>query len=331
MTRGAGRRSRRSSRSLISVPLATLAAVAPGPARRPRRPRRLGASASGMPAFWFGIVLIEIFAMHLQAAAGRRLGPSSRPAPRVADPARRSPRRSRSCRSSSAACASACSRCSTPTSSPPRAPRACGEPRVLFAHVARNALDPDADAARPQHRLPGRQHGRSSSSVFALNGLGSLLLDVDHQPRLPGGAGDHARAGDGRRARQPAHRPARGPPRPEDPPAMSAVDRSPSASARRARAPPRSGAALRALPDAHRRRCMLSGADRARGRPRAADQPVRARPARTCPHPRRARRGTTCSAPTSSAATSSRGCSTPGGPTSRSACSRSSSRSASAR
>ena len=32
----------------------------------------------GMPAFWFGIVLIEVFALHLQAAAGRRLGQLAR-------------------------------------------------------------------------------------------------------------------------------------------------------------------------------------------------------------------------------------------------------------
>ena len=95
-----------------------------------------------------------------------------------------------------------------------------GELRVLFAHVARNALVPTVT-------LLGLNIAYLIGStviveqVFNLNGLGSLLLELDPQPRLPRRTGHHPRAGRRRRAAQPGHRPGRRPPRPEDPAAMS--------------------------------------------------------------------------------------------------------------
>ena len=80
--------------------------LAQGPSCRSGR-AGISVTGLGLPAFWFGIVLIEIFALRAPSAARSAAGETSfgRP-PRGARPARPHRRRSRSCRSSSARCAS---------------------------------------------------------------------------------------------------------------------------------------------------------------------------------------------------------------------------------
>ena len=113
------------------------------------------------------------------------------------------------------------------------------EPRVLFVHVDAQRDHPDADAARPQHRVPGRQHG-DRREVFALNGLGALLLDSITNRDYPVVQAVDARAWRPRSSLiNLAHRSAQRAPRSEDPAAMSAT--APSSNV----APPRSRGSCR--------------------------------------------------------------------------------------
>jgi peptide/nickel transport system permease protein len=160
---------------LITVPLATLAA-----ARRDgladHLVRAVTVAGLGMPSFWFGIVLIEIFALRLHAlpVGGSGAGPASFARslvlPGLTAALAIVPLLVRSLRvgmievldSDFIATARA---------------KGLREPRVLVWHVARNAVIPTLT-------LLGLNIAFLVGStvvverVFALNGLGSLLLDA---------------------------------------------------------------------------------------------------------------------------------------------------------
>ena len=160
---------------VISVPLATVAAA------RKERPvdhlvRGLSVLGLGMPAFWFGIVLIEVFAVHLKllpvggwgSSAGQHLEGLILPALTASFAI--VPILVRSLRVGMAEVLDA-EFIATVRS------KGVGEGRVLFAHVARNALIPTLT-------LLGINVAFLVGStviveqVFDLNGLGSLLLDA---------------------------------------------------------------------------------------------------------------------------------------------------------
>jgi peptide/nickel transport system permease protein len=160
---------------VIAVPLATLAA-----ARKDRFAdhlvRGLSVVGLGMPAFWFGIVLIEVFAVHLRLLpVGGWGGSFPRHLESLVLPALTAafaivPILVRSLRVGMAEVLDA------EFIATVRA-KGVGELRVLFAHVARNALIPTLT-------LLGINVAFLVGStviveqVFDLNGLGSLLLDA---------------------------------------------------------------------------------------------------------------------------------------------------------
>ena len=131
-----------------------------------------------MPAFWFGIVLIEIFALHLHVLARRRLSGGffgqhleSLVLPALTASFAIVPMLVRSLRVGMVEVLDA------DFIAAARA-KGLGELRVLFSHVARNALIPTLTLLGLNIAYPHRQHGRSSSRSSTLNGLGSLLLDA---------------------------------------------------------------------------------------------------------------------------------------------------------
>jgi peptide/nickel transport system permease protein len=159
---------------LITLPLATLAAA------RKDKPadhlvRGLSVVGLGMPAFWFGIVLIEIFAVHLRWLPVGGWGTSfvqhveGLILPGLTAAFAIVPILVRSLRVGMAEVLDA------DFIATARA-KGIGELRVLFAHVARNALIPTVT-------LLGVNIAFLIGStviveqVFDLNGLGSLLLD----------------------------------------------------------------------------------------------------------------------------------------------------------
>jgi peptide/nickel transport system permease protein len=158
---------------VIAVPLATLAA-----ARKDRfvdhLVRGLSVVGLGMPAFWFGIVLIEIFAVHLRllpvggwgSSFGQHLEGLVLPALTAALAI--VPILVRSLRVGMAEVLDA------EFVATVRA-KGIGELRVLFAHVARNALIPTLIGINVAFLVGSTV---VVEQVFDLNGLGSLLLDA---------------------------------------------------------------------------------------------------------------------------------------------------------
>ena len=131
-----------------------------------------------IPNFWFAILLILLFSVHLQwFSAGGFPGWERR---HPAGPARRCCcRRCRWpwCRRRSwrASRARPCWRCCARTSCAPRAPRACRSARALWGHVLRNAHDPGDHRDGPAVRRAAGRHHRGGN-VFYLPGLGRLIF-----------------------------------------------------------------------------------------------------------------------------------------------------------
>ncbi len=183
--------------------------------------RALSVVGLALPAFWFGIVLIEVFAVHLHllpvGGAGNGFGGHLKALvlPALTASFAMAPILVRSLRVGMLEVMDA------EFIAVARA-KGLGELRVLFAHVARNALVPTVT-------LLGLNIAYLIGStviveqVFNLNGLGSLLVELDIEPGLPGRPGHHAGARRRCRARQPGHRPPRRPPRPPDQVAMTTL------------------------------------------------------------------------------------------------------------
>ena len=203
---------------VITVPLATLAAARKNTVAD-HAVRGISVIGLGLPAFWFGIVLIEIFAIHLHwlpvGGIGTGVGGylESLILPAITASFAIVPILVRSLRVGMIEVLDA------EFVATARA-KGLSEPYVLFSIVARNAVVPTVTFLGLNIAyLIGTTV--IVEQVFNLNGLGSLLLEFDPQPRLPRRAGRDPRARHQCRLDQPGDGPRRGPSRSPDPAPMS--------------------------------------------------------------------------------------------------------------